>query len=142
MLSRSAPLKRRSQTRERTKETPRREFDKHRQFVRGFACVGFKLDGANCQGKIQFCHVRRGTDGGGNQTPSDWWGYPACQHHHLGDQHQHGEITFEIKHGVSLKRIALDLARLTALRDPVFREAMEAARQKTPWLFEIDRSLT
>lgn len=110
---------------------------KHRRFVRSLVCTAWKVDGDNCKGPREFCHVRSGTDAGGNQTPSDWWGYPACDHHHIHDQHQHGEKEFERKYGVNLKRLALQLAAMTAQKDPDFRAAMAAAKAQKPWMFEL-----
>jgi hypothetical protein len=135
-MLRSPLPKYREPKRDTGRETQYRS-QKHRKFVRSLVCTAWKEDGANCLGPRTFCHVRCGTDAGGSQTPSDWWGYPACAHHHIEDQHQHGEKEFERKYRVNLKKLALQLAAMTAQKDPEFRAAMAAAKDKKPWMFEV-----
>ena len=93
----------------------RRDFPRHRQFIRRHACV------MGCERlPIQCAHVRLGTDGGTGLKPSDWWCVPLCAKHHA-DQHAIGEQSFW--HGIDPRKLALSYA----LKSPVL-EVQEKAR--------------
>ena len=94
----------------------RRDFPRHRQFIRKHACV---VDG--CRGlPIQCAHIRIGTDGGMGLKPHDMWTVPLCAFHH-NEQHALGEQVFW---GWTKPRI---LALSYALQSPVL-EVQEKAR--------------
>jgi hypothetical protein len=76
----------------------------HLKFVRGFECSALR-DRESCQGRIEAAHVRTGTDGGTGLKPSDCWTVPLCSLHHA-QQHQIGERSFEVLHGIDLRTIA------------------------------------
>jgi len=101
--------KRRQRERMGVREDPRIDCPGHRQWVRGMTCTVADADGANCDGKIQFAHVRAGTDGSLSKKPSDCWGIPLCAHHHIPVQHQIGEPAFERRFGIDMKAIASKL---------------------------------
>jgi hypothetical protein len=94
----------------------RRDFPRHRQFVRRHACVVPGCDGL----PIQCAHVRLGTDGGTGLKPSDWWCVPLCVEHHFR-QHGAGEESFWA--GRDAKALALSFA----MQSPV-PEVQEKAR--------------
>jgi hypothetical protein len=78
------------------------------QFVRGFECLAAgKIDA--CSGHIEAAHVRHGTDGAGNEKPSDWWLVPLCWYHHQPVQHVQGELTFQAKYGIDMKAAAIGI---------------------------------
>jgi hypothetical protein len=95
-------------------DAPQTVYKRHQAFVRRHVCIV-----PGCPGKPQFCHVRSGLPAstpswaraGKDMRPHDAFGFPACAEHHLFDQHRIGEPAFERKHGVSLLKEALDLAR-------------------------------
>ena len=99
----------------RTQE--KRESARHRKFVRGHECIANGKLGLACQGRIEFCHVRKGLPEGEQagvaQKPHDAFGFPACTYHHKV-QHAMGEGWFEQTYGVKLLETALALA----LRSP------------------------
>jgi len=89
---------------------PRREWSRHRRFVRSHECCVKGKNGHECLGPIQFAHVRTGTDGGGALKPSDWWAISLCTSAHV-TQHNMGEPAFEKAYGIDMKRLALEFAR-------------------------------
>lgn len=101
---------------------PRREWPKHRQWLRGFQCVVPGCDNR----QIECCHVRI-TDGpdtgaGIGQKPHDAFTVPMCSQHH-DQSHNVGTATFERMYRVNL----LALAREFASRSPdiAMKEAMK-----------------
>lgn len=102
-------LKRRKAPKMGVRERPQIRSDAFQQFVRGYPCIIADKPGHVCSHKVQFCHVRKGNDGGLQVKPSDCFGVPICSNGHIPDQHQHGEATFERKYGVNLNAIAADL---------------------------------
>ncbi len=77
----------------------------HLQFVRSRACcvpqcLALKVDAA---------HVRSSGDGGVGLKPGDDWTISLCRYHHQ-EQHQVGEQAFEIRHGIDMKKLALEFA--------------------------------
>lgn len=112
-------LKRRRPDRMGVREDPRRArvCEAHRRFVRGFDCA---VAGLDCEGRIEFAHVRRGTDGGTGLKPSDEFGVALCAGHHRL-QHQIGEAAFERRFYVDL----LEIAEALAKRSPALKERRE-----------------
>ncbi len=96
---------------------PKREWPKHRAWVRKHMCCVPGCD----QGPIEFAHVRTGTDGGTSLKPNDIWGISLCREHHA-ESHQHGEATFQQKYRIDLKAIAAEFAAKTT--DLKMKEAM------------------
>ena len=100
-------LRKRKKERMGVKEVVR-EFPGHRSWVRKHECIIASKH--QCDGGIEFAHVRKGTDGGGGLKPHDKWGVPMCHRGHAL-QHQIGEPAFEIKFGVDLKILAEEFAK-------------------------------
>lgn len=79
----------------------RREFPRHRAFVRKHECC---VPGCANSG-IEFCHVRSAANSGVGMKPSDAFGISLCAyHHHI--QHQIGQSAFERRFGLDLWAIA------------------------------------
>ena len=87
----------------------------HLQFCRGFRCSIADKPGHKCEGKIEACHVRSGTDGGTSLKPSDCWVIPICSEGHKL-QHQIGEAAFETRFGIDMKAIARKLWQVSSHR--------------------------
>jgi len=85
------------------RETPQLRSDPHLRWIRGHECSVIHSGG--CEGKIEACHVRTGTDGGMGVKPSDNFSIPCCSGHHA-EQHRMGEGPFEAKHKISMRKIA------------------------------------
>ncbi len=104
---------------------PKREWPKHRAFIRRHACVvtlGKVHD--DCDGPIQCCHFRTSANSGKGLKPADWESFPGCFRHHA-EQHQIGQPAFERKYGIALDEICREFARLST--DTAMREAMKEA---------------
>lgn len=91
-----------------------RENARHKQWVRGHQCL---INDAECQGRIEFAHVRNGIPaehklkaGGMGLKPSDTFGVPLCSGHHR-EQHAMGEASFWKQYGIDPVETALELAR-------------------------------
>jgi hypothetical protein len=89
---------------------PQREWPRHRRFVRSHECILAGMPFHDCEGPIECCHLRRGTDGAGALKPSDWWTWSGCAGAHKW-QHQHGEMAFERRWNVNLREICLAFAK-------------------------------
>lgn len=77
----------------------------HCSFVRGHECCV-----PRCPGRpIEVAHVRRGSDGGMGQKPSDWNTISLCREHHA-EQHRIGEQSFEKRHGINMRALADEFA--------------------------------
>jgi len=63
----------------------------------------------DCRNQSVPHHVRNGGDGGMGVKPSDSWAVPICQVHH-SELHRIGHRSFEKKHGLDLRAIALTFA--------------------------------
>ncbi len=85
---------------------PRREWPRHRRFVRSHHCVV-----PGCQATdIQCCHIRSAATAGTGLKPHDSLTFPGCFNHHQ-EQHQVGQGTFEDRHGLDLWALARELVR-------------------------------
>jgi len=72
----------------KAKQTGRFISPRHRNHVRGHACVV-----CDASAPIVFAHVRNGSDAGMGRKPSDYYGVALCQPCH-DTQHTKGEDTF------------------------------------------------
>lgn len=93
----------------------------HRQWVRGFACVGCGQMPGNKRNPIIAAHVRLGTSGGMGLKPSDRWVVSLCDKCHSRTQHQKGERTFWAGLGIDPKAKADEFARKSR-HWPILRE--------------------
>lgn len=77
----------------------------HLKFVREhFCCV------SGCpRTPTEAAHVRRGSDGGMAQKPSDWHAVSLCAGHHA-EQHRIGELSFEALYNLDLRELADEFA--------------------------------
>lgn len=80
-------------------------FPAHRAWVRGFACC---VPGCDAR-PIEAAHVRVGTGGGIAHKPHDKWVISLCRDHH-SEQHRIGEPEFERRHGISMRKLAMEFA--------------------------------
>lgn len=117
-------LQRRQRQRSGIQRAPERHWRKHEQWVRGWACVAFKVDPDGCSGKIQCCHHRTAANSGTGIKPHAWETWPGCAAHHT-EQHRIGQKAFEIKYGVDCAKEAARLARISP--DLEMRQAMKEA---------------
>jgi len=109
------PLRRRKKTAMNCRDSGMIRSDGHLQFCRGFRCSIADHPAHECEGKIEACHVRAGTDGGTSLKPSDCFVIPICAGGHRL-QHQIGEAAFETRFGINMKAIAAKLWKASAHR--------------------------
>lgn len=97
------------------RERPQLRSPQHLRFIKSHECsITGKHD---CEGRVEACHVRTGTDGGTGVKPSDNFTVPLCSKAHA-EQHNIGEPSFEHRYGISMKLIAATLW----LRSPARRK--------------------
>ncbi|MFL7901510.1 putative HNHc nuclease [Azospirillum argentinense] len=77
----------------------------HLAWVRTHRCSVPGCDSA----PIEAAHVRIGTDGGTAMKPSDCWVISLCADHHA-EQHRVGERSFEARHVINMRLLALEFA--------------------------------
>lgn len=107
-----------------TERAPKREWPRHRKFVRGHECI---IKGKHeCSGGIVFAHIRSAANAGKGQKPFDWFGVSMCSDAHL-EQHTIGQPAFERKYNVDLFALAAEFARRST--DQAMKEAMKAMEQ-------------
>lgn len=85
---------------------PKREWPRHRRFVRSHQCC---VPGC-LQGPIEFAHVRTAANAGKSLKPHDAHAVSLCADHHR-EQHNRGVQTFERKYGIDLAKLADEFAR-------------------------------
>lgn len=103
----------------------------HLQFVRGFECAIKGRNGHTCDGKIEACHVRTGTNGGTGMKPGDEWCIAMCSWAHR-EQHRMGEVAFEKEYGIDMKAIAEKTAAKSVALTKYRRERMaDASPERT-----------
>lgn len=97
----------------------RRHWPKHEQWVRGHECC---VKNDECEGNIQFAHVRKDHLAGMGLKPPSWSGIALCWHHHINIQHDIGHDAFDRHYGIDSMKLAAEFA----LRSPDWqmREAM------------------
>lgn len=130
------PRKRKPQ-RSGIERAPRREWPRHRRFVKSHECLVNGCDlydagpgafPAKCGGVIEFAHVRSAANAGTGLRPFDWFGVPLCSIHHKW-QHDHGADTFMLITGLDLWRFA----KMFADRSPdlQMKEAMKVSLKES-----------
>lgn len=97
---------------------PRREWPRHRKFVRSHAC---SVPGC-ADGPIVFAHIRTAENAGTGIKPADWHGVSLCDGHH--QESHRGEKTFQRKYRIDLKAIAREFANKSP--DEAMKEAMRS----------------
>lgn len=109
--------------REKKRADTRLHSAEHRASVRRHPCLVPECS----ERPIQSAHVRTGTDGALSIKPSSFWCVPLCAAHHQ-QQHNLGERSFEERHGIDLRKSALEFALHSP--DPAIKRAAKAARVK------------
>lgn len=95
----------------------RREFPRHRKFIRSHHCVC-----EDCiQEPIEVSHIRTAANAGVGIKPHDWFTVPMCREHHA-EYHRIGHQTFEGRYRLNLTAIAALLAHTSP--DKAMKEAM------------------
>lgn len=84
----------------------KRVWPRHRSFLRSHHCV---VTGCMAE-PIEVSHIRTAANAGTGLKPHDSSACPMCHGHHL-EYHQDGHDTFEKRHGVNLKAMALEFTR-------------------------------
>ena len=85
---------------------PKREWPRHRKWVRGHAC---SVPGCE-DGPIEFAHVRTAANAGTALRPHDAFAISLCAAHHR-EQHQVGSETFERRYKINMASLAAEFAR-------------------------------
>lgn len=80
---------------------PRREWPRHRKFVRSHECC---VPGC-AAGPIEFAHIRTAATAGAGIKSHDAFGVSLCFAHHR-EQHDIGAETFQRRHGIDMKALA------------------------------------
>lgn len=100
--------------------SPRREWPRHRKFVRSHGCC---VPGCT-HGPSDFAHVKSRGAGGGDET-----GVSLCREHHT-EQHAIGIETFQRRYGIDLWDLAAAFVR--ASPDRAMKEAIRLAEAQEP----------
>ena len=96
----------------------RREFPRHRKFVRSFGCCV-----SGCEdGPIEFAHVRSAANSGTSLRPHDAFAISLCTSHHR-EQHNIGQPAFERKYGLDMSALAASFVK--ASPDSAMRESLK-----------------
>lgn len=101
---------------------PRREWPRHRAFVRSHHCCVPGCEG----GPIEFAHIRSAANSGTGIKPHDAFGVSCCRSHHA-EQHRIGQPAFERKYGIDLGAIAA--AFVKASPDVAMRESLKLVQE-------------
>lgn len=114
--------RRRSPQRSGILREPKREWPRHRKFVRGHSCCV-----AGCQdGPIEFAHVRSAANAGTGLRPHDAFGIALCHYHHAR-QHAIGQPAFEREYAINMAALALEFTKRSP--DTAMKEALKLAPQ-------------
>jgi hypothetical protein len=112
---------RRKPQRSGIERAPRREWPKHEQFVRRHCCC---VENAECEGRIEFAHVRQDHLAGVGQKPFSWAGISLCHQHHINVQHTIGHTAFDKRYGIDSTKLAAEFAARSP--DTEMRNVMSA----------------
>jgi len=82
------------------------ENDRHLAWVRSLPCA---IGSVRCGAITHAHHVRERSGGGVGMKPGDRWAVPLCPAHH-SEGHTTGWKTFEERHRVDLRAVAVGLA--------------------------------
>jgi hypothetical protein len=97
---------------------PKREWPRHRKFVRSFGCC---VPGCE-DGPIEFAHVRSAANAGTSLRPHDAFAISLCTSHHR-EQHNIGQPAFERKYGIDMSALAASFVK--ASPDSAMRESLK-----------------
>lgn len=97
---------------------PRRDWPRHRKFIRAHSCVvtlAKIID--ECEGPIECAHVRLGAKNNGKGIkPHDAHCISLCFRHHK-ESHTIGETTFANKYGLNLQDLAAQFAAISPVEE-------------------------
>lgn len=96
----------------------RREFPRHRKFVRSHGCCVPECD----RMPIEFAHIRSAANSGVAVKPHDAFGISLCTEHHRY-QHQVGQSAFEYEFKIDLARLAAEFVKRSP--DTAMRESLK-----------------
>lgn len=85
---------------------PKREWSRHRKFLRAHRCV---VPGCMCE-PIEVSHIRTAANAGTGIKPADWFAVPKCHEHHA-EYHRIGHDSFEAKYRVNLRALAVEFTQ-------------------------------
>jgi hypothetical protein len=109
---------RRKRERSGIERAPKREWPRHRKFVRSHQCCV-----PGCLDKVVCAHLRTAANSGMRLKPGDWNCVPLCNRHHV---EQEGRTeSFGRKYGIDLWVIAVRLAERSP--DQGMKQAMREA---------------
>jgi hypothetical protein len=113
--------KKRVRERSGIERAPKREWPRHRKFVRSHGCCV-----PGCQDyPIEFHHLRSAANSGVSQKPHDAFGVSLCAAHHV-EYHQRGGESFERKYSIDLAMLAAEFVRRSP--DRVMKESLEPGK--------------
>lgn len=131
--------KKRERIRSGIERAPKRDWPKHRAFIRRHACVatlGIVHD--DCDGPIVCAHVRLGAPNNGHTyKPHDAFTVSMCDKHHR--EAHGGDATFARKYGINLLKLAKDFALLSTVEE-VREFAKTMPEDDTDLLARADRA--
>lgn len=114
--------RRRKVTKSGIERAPKREWPRHRKFVRSHACCV-----PGCQREpIEFAHLRSAANSGTGIKPHDAFGISLCHAHHR-EQHLLGQPGFEKQYHIDLG--ALAAAFVKASPDQAMRDSLALVPQ-------------
>lgn len=121
--------KKKAKVRSGIERAPKRTWNRHEQFVRRHAC---SVENHECEGRIEFAHVRQDHLAGMSQKPFSWSGISLCHNHHINIQHNIGHPAFDKRYGIDSVKLAAEFAAKSP--DWQMRDAMKtAADWSTPY---------
>jgi hypothetical protein len=112
----------RERARSNIPRAPKREWPRHRAFLRRHQCVVGRVDCDNS--RIEVAHIRSAANSGTGIKPADWDAIPLCWSCHKL-QHLIGQREFEKQFHINLTELAKEFARQSP--DTGMREAMNSA---------------
>lgn len=117
-LQHSLP-RRRKVTKSGIERGPKREWPRHRAFVRRFGC---SVPLCDTGAPIEFAHIRSAANAGTGLKPHDAFGVSLCSEHHR-EQHQIGQAEFERRYQIDLGKLAAEFVR--ASPDTAMKESLK-----------------
>lgn len=113
-------LRKRPKVRSGILRAPKREWSRHRKFVRSHMCCV-----PGCQStQIDFAHLRSAANAGTSLRPHDRYGVAMCREHHT-EQHNKGFETFQKKYGLDLWALAKEYVERSP--DIAMKESLRGA---------------
>lgn len=118
--------KKRQPQRSEIVRAPRREWQRHRKWLRSHECVcslapqGFSF----CTGPVEVSHIRTAANAGVGLKPHDAFSVPMCNAHHA-NYHRWGHDSFEGYFNLDLAKLAAEFTAKSP--DKAMRESLKAS---------------